>query len=231
MVMLRRLLRGLLLNVVLNIILVGTLATGSTELSSLVELLRSTPMTITPATHPHITADTDAAALLGHITRQRSGLCQTRKLLGRIDLEGLRLDIETVEAEFPGLIRILGKRVDGLLWFLEERETQAIVALVANREIREDEISSWSRAVQISHTRHWHTSEDRRGRRGRHSTGLSDGAGLFKRCVQQKVGSVRKGYILLVLAGALEETKFDNGRRINWPTVGVRCNTCQFTIH
>jgi hypothetical protein len=45
--------------------------------------------------------------------------------------------------------------------FLVQVEAQFILTFMANREIGEDEIASFSRAVKISHSRDRHSSEDR----------------------------------------------------------------------
>ena len=47
-------------------------------------------------THPNIAADTDTAALLSDSATQGSAFGQTRELLRAVDLQGLRLHLETV---------------------------------------------------------------------------------------------------------------------------------------
>ena len=124
----------LLLNVMLNRILVRGSVPLLPQQRSLVHNLLAVPAsrTIAPSPHAHIPSNAHSATLLGHNPRQRCRLRQPRKLLGRIDGERLRLDIQAMRAELSRLQWIHGHGVHLLLCLFIQRKAQAILALVSN---------------------------------------------------------------------------------------------------
>lgn len=121
-------------------------------------------MLVIPSAHPHITSDPNTAALFGYHTTERRTLCQTWELLCAVYDERFRLDLQSVgdmsiaSHTFRGvevLVVILG-----ILELLVQAEAEPVLALMADREVREDEIACRFRPVQVDHTRHGGTSQN-----------------------------------------------------------------------
>jgi hypothetical protein len=98
--------------------------------------------------------------LLSNSSRQSSRLRQARELLCRENGKRLRLDLDTVEDIVLWSLGIIGVGGSRLLGLLEEREAETVGAFMANRQVWEDEVSSWVWSVQISHSRYWNTGEN-----------------------------------------------------------------------
>lgn len=117
----------------------------------------------------------------------------------------------------------------GVLWVkvldfaqvLQQGKAETVLALVADGEVREDEVAGGGGAVQVSHASDRGAGEDRGAGDGWGGAAGSEGTGIFKTCVQEEVGVVGKGDVLVVL----EDAQLDNGRRIYRTTVGARLCT------
>lgn len=104
-------------------------------------------------------------------------------------------------------------------------EIQPILALVAHRQIGEDEVASLLRAIEICDTRDRHTCQDGR-RLGRCASSLGDDTGVLQARVQDEIGIVAEGDVCpasVVVRVAIEDVQLDYRRRIDWATVGRRC--------
>jgi hypothetical protein len=118
------------------------------------------------------------------------------------------------------IIGWLNIRIILLLGLLVEIETKLVFSLVANRKIWKDEVSSFCRAVQISHSRDGHSCQDwdKRGSWLLY-TSMGDVTSCLESSEEEKVRIVREGNIFLVLALTFVDAKLDNGWRIDWSSV------------
>lgn len=173
------------------------------------------------ASHPNIASYADTATLLSDHTAKRSALGQTRELLGGENGERRRLDLASVGDEAVAVmdhVRVLWIKVLDFAEVLKQSKAQAVFALMANRQVREDEVTSRTWAVEIGHTGNRSTSEDRRAGDGGRSTSWCDGTGILETGMQEEVGVVSKGDVLVVL----ENAQLNNRWRINRTAVGAR---------
>lgn len=174
--------------------------------------------------HAHIAADTDSASLVGNSLAEGSAFHQSRELLGAEDVEGLRLDFHS-PVNTRGEIGIgrLQIKVLGLLSRFEQAEGEAEVALVSDREIGEDEVSSLSRSVEIGHARCRNTSQDGRVVSSAIlDTAMGNGTGLLQARIKEEIGVVVESDVLAFLnRGTLDNAKFNNRWRINGSSVAV----------
>jgi hypothetical protein len=111
--------------------------------------------------HPHVAADSHAASLIGDFLAQSRALHQAGELLCTEHVERVRLNFHAPID--PGRQVAVGRihiKVDLLLGRLEKAEREAILAFVADRKIREDEVTSGGRAIEVGHTRSWHAGQD-----------------------------------------------------------------------
>lgn len=151
----------------------------------LIPILRRLVLT---APHAHIASNADAAALFSDHAAQRSAFGQTWELLRREDNEWIRLDLEAVgDVGIDAGLRmsaqggaVIGVHILRVLELLVEREAQAVLALVTDREIGEDEVAGRARTIEIRHTSNGCTSEDWEARSCRRCTAWSNCAGIFK---------------------------------------------------
>ena len=190
----------------------------------LVRLVLATP-------HAHIAADAHTASLLGHHTAQSGALGQARELLRREDDERGGLDLETVrnegidaapqvDARGRAIVRV---HVLGVLQFLIQSEAEAIFPFVANGQVRENKVPSWSWAVEVGHAGDRCAGQNREARgRGRTTTARGNGASILEGGKEEEVGVVCEGDLLL----AFEDAQLDNRRRVHGTSVGARlCTT------
>lgn len=93
---------------------------------------------------------------------------------------------------------------------------------MANREVREQEVTGLSRTVEIGHAGDEHASQNRRSRGGGGlDATLGDGPSMLKGSKKEEVRIVIEGDILGLLNGrALENAELDNRRRVNGTTIG-----------
>lgn len=174
--------------------------------------------------HTYIAADTDSASLVGNGLAEGSALHQSREFLGTEDVEGLRLDFHS-PVNTRGKIRIGGLQVKvlGLLGRLEQAKGETEVTLVSDGEIREDEVSSLSRSVEIGHARCRNASQDGRVVSGSIlDTAMGNGTGLLQARIKEEVGIVVESNVLAFLnGGTFNDAKFNNRWRINGSSVAV----------
>lgn len=159
--------------------------------------------------HPHVASDAHAAALLSDHAAQRRALGQTRELLRGEDGEGSRLDLGTVGDEVVAVeddIGVFGVQVLDLAQVLEEGEAEPVLALVADRQIGEDEVARGRGTVEVGHASDRRARQDgEAGRGGRRAAG-GDGAGILEAGVEEEVGIVGEGDLGVVL----EDAQFDD---------------------
>lgn len=90
---------------------------------------------------------------------------------------------------------------------------------MADRQIGEDEITSQVGTVQVGHTGDGHASEDGDLRHWRLHASVGNRASDLEGGEEEEVGVVGEGHIAL----ALEDTQLDDGRRIDWSSIGRGC--------
>lgn len=172
------------------------------------------------ASHSHIATNADAAALLRDHAAQCRALRQTWEFLGREDGERCRFDLSTVGDKMVSVkddVGVLRIQIFDLAQVFKQLKAQPILALVADGQIREDEIASRGWTIQIGHAgngracEHWET-----GRRG-WSAARGDGAGIFQTGMEEEICVVGKGNVLFVL----KDAKLNNRGRVHGATVGT----------
>ena len=109
--------------------------------------------------HPNIAANTDTATLLSYSATQGSAFGQTRELLRAEYLQDCGLHLETVcdvsVTWQRGTTRIF--RLVVVFCALElfvEAKAQAELTFMSDRQVREDEVASSLRTVQVDHAGH-----------------------------------------------------------------------------
>ena len=180
------------------------------------------------AAHTHVPSDADTAALFCDHAAELCALGKTRELLSRIDGEGHRFDIETEDnmglflAYATGIVHAVGIGVHFVLILLIERETKPVLALMPHRQIREYEIASGNRTIEISNSSDRSTGQDRKRVWRRRDTSLGNGARVLKCCVEKELSAVGKGDILL----AVKDAQLHNWWWIDGAAVGRGCWQC-----
>jgi hypothetical protein len=140
------------------------------------------------APHTDITSDADTAALLCNHTAQCSALGEAWELLRREDDEGRRPDFQAMRdmgidpilkgsSDSGAIIRVHILRI---LQLLVEGEAQSVFALMANRQVREDEVACRARAVQIGHAGNRCTGEHGKAWSGSRSTTWGNRSGILE---------------------------------------------------
>jgi hypothetical protein len=172
--------------------------------------------------HPDIASDTDAAALVCNCLAERGTLHETRELLGAEDVEGLRVDFHA-PVDASGHVPGLGLHIEILLFLcrLKQTKVELVKALVANRQVRENEVAGLIGTVQISHAGGWNTGQDRRVVI---EAGLAWGldAGISETGVKEEVGVVIESDVSCsFLVGTFTNTELDNRRGVNRASVAV----------
>ena len=205
----------------LAVVIGGCSAAGCVVATLLIVLIPVLGALVLAAPHAHVAADAHTTALLGHHAAQSRALRQTRELLRGKDGEGRRLHFGAVGHEVVAVeddVWVLGVQVLDLAQVLEEREAEAVLALVADRQVREDEVASWGRAIEVGHASDGRASQDREaGRCGRRAA-RSNSAGILETGVQEEVRIVREGHLVVVL----EDAQLDNRRRVDRTTISAR---------
>lgn len=110
----------------------------------------------------------------------------------------------------------------GVLDLFIQVEVEPVKAFVANRQIREDEIASLGRTVQVCNACYGHAGQDRADRRRSRITNLCDRASVFQRSEQEEVGIVGKsdvGFVHVIVEFGFVDTQFNDGWRVNRTTV------------
>ena len=146
--------------------------------------------------HANITSDADSASLVGNFFAQRCALHEPRELLGTENVKWCRLDLHA-PINTRGHVAVSLFEVEILLLFggFEQAEGQAILALVADRKIGENEVSSGGRSVQVGHARGGNTGQNGRVRLALHAT-RGNLAVLLEAGVEEEAGIVVKGNFL-----------------------------------
>lgn len=210
--------------------------TSPSVLLLVIKLLKVVAGLVVPPAHANVTTDANAASLLSDDTAQNGALGEPRELLGAEDGEWFRLDLEAPIDKGGGCVRtgnlhavlgrarVVGVRLGvGVLELLVQVEAQAILALVPDREVREEEVASRHGAIEVGHARDEHACQDRKCRWVlRHAT-VRDGASGLQRRKEEEVGIVGEGDVVHGLA--LEDAKLDNRGWIDRAPVGRRCKS------
>lgn len=179
--------------------------------------------------HANVTSDANPAALLGDYAAERCALRETREFLGAVYHEWAGFDFQAVD-DMRVPRRRRARRVVGLvvvfgvLQFFVQAEAKPVLALVSNREIRENEVPGGRRPVQIHHPGHGRAGEDDEPIRLllRHPA-MGHRPGLFQRGEEEIVG-VHVERDVAVGAIPFVDLQLHDGRRIHRPTVGGSCS-------
>lgn len=97
---------------------------------------------------------------------------------------------------------------------------------MANGQVREYEVTGLSWAVEVCYSCDRHTGQHGAGGRLAGNPPMGDGASRVQRSKQEEIGVVGKGDVSLVhvIVGVrLVDAEFHNGRRVDGPSVGRRC--------
>lgn len=184
-------------------------------------------LTLLTSTHADLTSDTNTASLVGYGTAELGARSQSRELLGTEDGEWLGLDFQTVGnlgfslGGSSGCCFICLVRILGILELFVQAETKSVFAFMADRKIREDEVSGLRGAVQVYHTGNRSTGQD--GQAGGvivGNTSLGNRTCLFQSRKQEVVRVHAKSDIVGVLLFTVIDAKLDNWRGVNRATVG-----------
>ena len=174
------------------------------------------------SSHTHITTDADSASLLSHGPAQNRALCESRKFLCAEDSEWCRNDpvnkIEgAIRVKLP--LRYFRIQVCFVLGVLVEVEFEAVLALVTDRKVGEDEVACFCWAVEVCHARSWHSGEDWRLLRRLLSAPVGDRTSESQGSKAEEVCIVREGDVSPVWSLALIDLELDHRRWIDWPSV------------
>jgi hypothetical protein len=153
-----------------------------------------------------------------------STLHQPRKLLSAIDTERIGLDFHSVvDSGWKIAIGRFQIKVSFLLGGLKQTEGQYVKALVANRKIGKDEITSFGGTVEIGHARSRNTSQN-----GWVTSSWSINStarkwtGMLETGIEEEIGIIVKSDVLALFhTWSLDNPKLDNRGRINRSTVTV----------
>lgn len=164
---------------------------------TLLTTLMSIRLSLLP--HTNITTDADTASLVSNFLAERRALHQTRELLGAVDIERRRLDLHP-PVNTCGQVGIGRLQVEILLLLgrLEQAESEAVLTLMADRKIGENEVSGGGRAVKIGHARGRDTGQDRRVRLALHAP-MGDLSVLLQASIEKEAGVVVESDFLALL--------------------------------
>jgi hypothetical protein len=191
------------------------------------------------ASHAHITSNTHTATLFSDNAAERGTGSKTRKLLGAVNLERGRFDLEPKVQKGLGssgfarwgeaLARRHGRvfiQILSILDFFVQVEVEAIESFMANRQIGEDEVASLRRAIQIGNAGDRDSSQDGAGRRLAVNAAVGDGTGIVEGCEQKEVGIVSEsnvGLVHVIFGVGFENAQLHDRWRIDGTTVGGGC--------
>lgn len=196
-------------------------ATGRVVTTLFVVLVPLFGALVLAAPHAHITSNANTAALFSDHAAQSGAFTETREFLRGEDSKGCRFDLGTMGDKVVAVIDdiwVFRIQVFQLAQVLEERKAQAVLALMAYRQVWEDEVACRRWAVEIGHASDRRPGENREaGRSGRRAAGC-DGARILKTGVEEEVRIVGEGDFLVVL----EDAQLDNRGRVNRAAVGAR---------
>jgi hypothetical protein len=195
----------------------------------IVPFLSSLGVPWSPA-HPDIAANANTTALLSDSATQGSTFSQTRELLRTVDLQDLRLDLQAVcdvslawQRGTAGVLYLVV--VFCAFKLLIQAETQAELALMSDRQVGENEVTSWVRAIQVDHTSNWSTRKYCGLVWVWHATRLCKVPGRLQGGEEEVIGVHREGDVfsdLLATCTSLElqHLELHNWWRVNRPAIG-----------
>lgn len=179
--------------------------------------------------HPDVATNAYTTALLGDSATQRSAFGQTRELLRAEHLQNFRFHLEAMSDMSLALSRKQTRVFQLVVVFcalelLVKAETQAEVTLVSDRQVREDEVTSWVGSVQVYHASNRCAGKNSRLVRVWHATRLSQVPGGLQSGEEEIVGIHHEGDVfrdlLAVCAGLhLKHPELNNWWRINRPAI------------
>lgn len=111
----------------------------------------------------------------------------------------------------------LGILILGVLRLFVQVEAQAVLSLVANGQVGEDEVSRFRWTVEIRHARHWHAREHRNLLGRLLDTAMDYRTSRLEGREEEEVRTVREGNVVLCLA--FEDAQLDYRRRIDGSAV------------
>jgi hypothetical protein len=153
-----------------------------------------------------------------------STLHQSRKLLSAVDAERFSLDFHSiVDSGWKIAIGRFQIIVSFLLGSLKQTEGQYVEALVADRKVGKDEITSFGGTVEIGHARSGNTSQNGWvASSWSINTTACKWTGMLETGVEKEVGVVVKSDVLALFhTRSLDNPKLDNRGRINRSAVTV----------
>lgn len=177
------------------------------------------------STHANFTSYADTASLISNGSAELSAGCKPWEFFRTEDNERLGLDLQAVrDLGLPlscsrSIIQLIC--ILGILQFFIQAETKSIFSFMANRQVREDKITSGLRAIQVHHTSNRATSQNSQFGWVIGDTALGDGPGLFQSSEEEIICIDGKGNVVVSLL-ALENAQFNDRWRIYRTTVG-RC--------
>lgn len=181
-----------------------------------------------PLPHSGFPSNADTTSLFSNYPAQRRTIRQSRELLGTEDVESLGEDLHAVGNMWTRSQSHIGIQVFGLaiqildiFELLIQVEAETVCTLVANRQIREDKVSSLLRTIQVYHTGDGCSSQDTCLILWLWLTAHGSNGTSRLQCGEEEVARIHlKSNVLKVVAFALEDLKFNNWRWVHWPTVG-----------
>lgn len=175
--------------------------------------------------HTHVPPNSDAATLLSDHPAQSGALGQAWKLLRTEHLKWLRLHFQAVIDHGGPTISIafglFGQFVLilGTFELLIQAKAQPVLAFMANRQIRKNEIARRLGPIQVHHSGYGSASQDGRGLSLRGNASVGNGSRSFQSCKQEIIGMHSEGDVRLAVL-ALEDLELYNGWRVDRPSVG-----------
>lgn len=110
--------------------------------------------------------------------------------------------------------------VIGFAKIFEQAEAQSVCALMADRQVRKDEVASPLWSFETDHASDRSTGEDGGRAFSWHASRLRLLASLLQRCKQEVVGIDGEGDIVLDVINDFEDLELHDRWRIDWSTVG-----------
>lgn len=177
--------------------------------------------------HTHVSPNSDAATLLSDHPAQSGALGQAWELLRTEDLKWLRLHFQAV-IDHGGPISIafglFGQfiLILGTFELLVQAKAQPVLAFMADRQIRKNEIARRLGPIQVHHSGYGSASQDWRGLSLRGDASVGNGSRSFQSCEQEIIGMHSEGDVRLAVL-ALEDLELYNWWRVDRPSVGRCC--------
>ena len=187
-------------------------------------------------THADITPDPNTTSLAGHFLRQMSTLAEAWELLRAVDGERLGLDVQTEMHKLlgrAGLHGVTGGVRPGwgpvlvlvlvVFYLFVQVEVQPVVALVADRQVGENEVAGRRRTAQIRNACHGGTRQYGDGWLSL-DTAVGHRTGELESREEEEIGIVAEGDVLVQAVGIrLVDADLDDGWWVDWSTVRRSC--------